>query len=553
MTRMPSSRETRTGEPRPLARAASRHRRLGAGLLAGLLAVSTAACTSTGDRPGTGAASTGEFAFVNVRKHLSGAKVLNVECPDGVWTPRDAHDEPVVVKDLDGVSRTAFDMDPGTTVAVIDPATNADVELLCVPDVLPEFGDAWIGTWVSMGLYSNADWRTTLPLRAKGATIATRTHEIVVDPYGVIRSYRMVVVIPAAVEQDTVTSGLIYYGHPADSDDSVTDSLATGTPPTGSYIAIQGERPGPDGSTTETLRIESPPGSFRLDGHDFLTLENGNYLAIGYEPIEEPGDGLTLPPTAPESCRNRAAGEPVTMLRTRVIEYGRDGSIVKIWRSEDHLPAAAGPAVRVEISEIDGKRVCIYDIEHANALDVDGRGGVVVGFRNATTSAILVDWASGDVLWTLGGDGPKALKIENDRYDGPLAAHDATVTVENGVTRLSFFDNNTGRGLPRYVRYVVEANQRRAVLETDVTVTCGKSTCYSLATGSAAAIRGEGDDAEVLVNPGVVVGEDITVPMDGELLLYRGEKLVRRVALGPWWLYRATVLPEEPWSRAAKP
>lgn len=494
-------------------------------------------------------------AFVNVRSHLPGASTLNIECEGDTWSPRDRDGNPVTVRDESGAETTRLDVGVGETVTVTDPLTGEDVDLICVPEFLPEFGKEWIGEWVGMGLTSNAPWRSVLRAFLAGGATSARIHEIVVDPYGVIRSYHLVVGVPSAMEQDPVTSGLISQMHadqsipPGEDPWPMPEAAAPGTPSEDDYITIRSNAPGRDGAASESLRLESPAPGIRLDGHDFVVTADGTYLVIGYELVEEDGEGLVIPNLAPNACKDRRPGEPVVTLRTRIVEYARDGSVTKIWRSEDHLPVGIGPAIRFGIPEIDGRRVCVHDIEHANAIDLDERGGVIIGFRNALTPAVLIDWASGEVRWTLGGDGPRSLTVEGDTYDGPIASHDATLTNENGTSILAILDNNSGRGTPRYVRYAVDETSRTATLVTEIPITCREGTCYSLLGGSAQVFRGEGENAEMLVNPGGIVTEDVTVPIDGQLLHYRGEKLVNTIPLGPWWLYRATVYREEPWSR----
>jgi hypothetical protein len=496
-------------------------------------------------------------AFANVRAHLPGARALNVECPDGTWSPLDRAGNPVAVRNENGADAFRVDIKIGETVTITDQLTGKDIDLICVPEFLPEFGDDWIGEWVGMGLVTTRPWRSALQMFIAGFATNWRVHEIVIDPYGVIRSYRLVVGLPSAVEQDPVTSGLISHMHgdqriPPGSEEPwpLPGAAAPGTPPEDSYIAIRSTRPDNDGVEKPGLRLKPPTPGIRLDGHDFVVTADGNYLVIGYELVEEPGDGLVPPLTAPNACMKRRSGEPVTTLRTRILEYRRDGSVAKIWRSEDHLPAGISPAIGFGIFEIDGERVCVYDIEHANALDIDDRGRVVVGMRNALTPAVLIDWRSGEVLWTLGGDGPNALDVEDDPYDGPLASHDATLMLENGRTVLAILDNNSRRGTPRYVRYIIDEEQRTATLFVQIPLTCREGTCYSLLGGSSQVFRGEGTEAEMLITLGGNVAEDVTVPLDGQLLHYRGGTLVSIIPLGPWWPYRATVYREEPWSRS---
>jgi hypothetical protein len=488
---------------------------------------------------------------VNVRDHLPGASVLNIECPDGAWTPLGSDGNPVSVTDAAGRTQDRIRIAEGDDVTVTDPSTGEAVTLVCVPAMLPEFGDGWVGQWVGLSIIENGIWHEVLQDFTRGFAETdggggldenTDIYKLVIDPYGVIRWYEDIAYFPPAVEQDDSTGdilSLVQY--------SGGFGYAPGTPAKDSYIVVSGEKPTSHGTFGETVVLRSPSPSLRIDGHDITVLPNGNYLVIAYENVEETRIEYDVLLRLPAGCPQRSVSELTTIMRTRLLEYSRDGKLLRTWKSEDHLPPTVGAQAIVGVRREDGKTICSIDSEHPNAVDADEQGRVVVGFRNHPSDVIMIDWASGELIWELSGEGSKALDVTGDRYNGPSAAHDATISVLNGATHISLFDNNTLVGPPRYVRYRIDEGSNTADLVVEIFTSCTPIPCFSGGMGSAAAV--DASSTELLVNLGIVVSEDVTVPLDGRLLHYRDAELVGSTTLDGWWVYKASLFRHEPWSR----
>jgi hypothetical protein len=505
-----------------------------------LTAVILAACS---------AADTTDAGPANVLPHTPGASIVNVTCPDGVWEPRDAKGRPYTLE-TDGTPTTRIELGEGDRIDVRDPATGDVRNVICVPEKFPRLGENWIGRWATVSIMENGNYRYALRALMNGTNSVNSDengakavyHQLVVDPNGVIRHYATGYGLPAALEHNPVTNGLIGY-------DEGTQSSLVGVPPTGANVLIHDRAP--DGSGIPvTGRLSATDPALRLDWHDYAVLPDGNILAIGYQIVEETPNAETRLFRTVGGCDAEKVSDYRYTLRTRIVEYSPQGEELRTWRSEDHTPPTAGMPVPAMFSGegADGKPLCALDIEHANAIDVTPDGDVIVGFRNAAFSAALVDWPSGTILWTLGGPEPLGLRIENDPFNGTQASHDARITRDGERIHLHLLDNNSVRGQSRYVRYRIDAEGRTATLVTETMLECHGRPCYSLMMGSASILAEDGDDVEILANTGSVLGEDLTVDLDGTLLHYRNGRLLNEIRLGDWWAYRVAVLPGEPWA-----
>lgn len=466
--------------------------------------------------------------------HVAGAEVVNVTCDDGTWGKG-------------FYPGGGVDIREGESVDLEYPVSGKISTIVCVPSDFPRLGDAWIGRWATVSVMKNEAWRdilrslltgsdSTNPLQPGGKPVY---YQLVVDPNGVIRHYAEGQGLPAALEYNPVTGGLIGY-------QEGPETSPMGVPPTGAMLLLHDIPPRKPGIPV-TGRIASVDPELRLDWHDYAVLPSGNVLAIGYQTVEEtPSTDVRLFRSVP-GCPARIEDYRYT-LRTRIVEYSPTGSQVRVWRSEDHLPPHAAVPVPV-VLRIPGEvgEVCAIDVEHANAVDVTPDGEVVVGFRNSVFSTALLTWPAGDVVWTFGGKGDRALEVTKDPLGGPRASHDARITRVGGQVYLHLLDNNSLRGQSRYVRYRVDSAARTAELVSDVDLECHGRPCYSIMMGSVSVLGEEGGLVEILANPGSVLGEDLTVYLEGVLLHYRGDDLVGEIRLGDWWAYRVVVLPGEPW------
>lgn len=473
-----------------------------------------------------------------VLPHPEGAAFVNITCPDGTWHADDG-DEPVEIRE-------------GAQAVVTDPETGETTTVICVPENFPRFGNAWIGRWATVSIMENATWRTTLRALMTGTNNVNSDehgaksvyHQLIVDPNGTIRHYTTGDGLPAALEHNPVTNGLVGY-------DEGTQASPAGIPPTGATVLLHDVRPDGPGLPVSG-RITATDPDLRLDWHDYTVLPDGNVLALGYQLVEETPNSRARLFRSVSGCDAEDVSDYKYTLRTRIVEYSPDGTEIRTWRSEDHVAPTAGMPVPAMFSMDDGNTLCALDIEHANAIDITPDGNVIVGFRNAAFSAALVSWPDGEILWTLGGEPPHALEVRNDPLGGTQASHDAHITRDGQNIHLHLLDNNSVRGQSRYVRYLINTDARTAELVTETRLECHGRPCYSLMMGSVNVLDEDGDTVEILANTGSVLGEDLTVDLDGVLLHYRGERLVKEIPLGDWWAYRVALLPGEPWT-AKKP
>lgn len=541
--------------------------------IAALVAVTfTFASCST---PGEGRSSN-ENGIVNVLGHADGAEIVNVHCSEGSWQPLDVAGRPVPV-DVDGAITDTIALAEGEEKAVTVVANGRKLSVLCVPEGLPVPGKNWIGRWATLSVLHNSQWNnptsstmhivkalisgTTDSLQdegdagdpgdspdpACGEGRCEKNYQLLVDQNGVIRWYRSIpLLMLSALEYDPVRGILIGFA-------ASTEQAAPGVPAHSSRVILYTSKPSGDATVDPAGKaypsIGSPDGKIRLDGHDYAVLPNGNYLFIGYEALEGRAEDRSKLFQGSQLCSEKSIDEYRYVIRTRVLEYTPEQDLVRVWRSEDHMKAIAGPSTRAAWLPQPGGAVCALDIEHANTINVAPDGSIVVGMRNSSAAAIGISWPDGKIAWSLGGDHANSLRVTGDPLGGPQAAHDAIVTRTDEGTFLHFMDNNTFRGPARYVRYRLDLTARTAELVAAQTLECSYGECYSLLMGSVNVLS-ESPENEVLLNPGGAIGDDIRMALDGELLHYRGDELLRRISLGDWWAFRVAILPEEPWRDA---
>ncbi|HVB27513.1 MAG TPA: arylsulfotransferase family protein, partial [Mycobacteriales bacterium] len=170
----------------------------------------------------------------------------------------------------------------------------------------------------------------------------------------------------------------------------------------------QGEGVILDETYSTIARVQAGNG-FKADVHELLLTANNTALITVFNPVQA---DLT------------AVGGPVsgTVLDSIVQEIDvKTGSVLFEWHSLDHVP----------ITDTYAPVLDPFDYFHANSIDVDTDGNLLISARN--TSAIYkVDRTSGNVLWRLSGRssdfelGPSATFMY--QHDG-RAHPDGTITV----------------------------------------------------------------------------------------------------------------------------
>jgi hypothetical protein len=214
-----------------------------------------------------------------------------------------------------------------------------------------------------------------------------------------------------------------------------------------------------DGTVTRTLRTRGTP----TDGHEFVSLPNGNSLLMSYSPRFS----VDLTPVG--------LGAEEGVLDGEIQEVTPGGDVVWRWNSGEHFSVEETPErwwrkIRNN-PHPDGTGRVRYDIFHLNSIEPWGEQ-LVVSSRH-TDRVFGISRRSGEVLWTFGGEpGPKSLRlVGDDPYASyPLGGnHDARIVGGNVLT---VHDNGTNleqtRRPPRLVRYRLDLKQRTATFLSEI-------------------------------------------------------------------------------------
>jgi uncharacterized protein YndB with AHSA1/START domain len=196
-----------------------------------------------------------------------------------------------------------------------------------------------------------------------------------------------------------------------------------------------------DGSLVRTLRTLGSP----TDTHDMEPLPNGNFLLLTYRLRRD----AALAPYGGEGTGNVMDGE--------LQELTPAGKLVWSWSSRDHIkPSETTHSIGRTLPDGTGA----FDVFHLNSAVPDGHGGLVISARH-TDSVYRLDRATGAVTWKLGGTKrPQSLRVEGDPRSPTLRRqHDARVLPDGTVT---VFDNRSGIGSPRAVRFRIDASSHTA-------------------------------------------------------------------------------------------
>ena len=402
----------------------------------------------------------------------------------------------------------------GHVLEVSDGASSAEVRVRCLPERFPRIGvEGTFGQWLALTLTTN--------------TLTGPSFQMLLDSSGFPVWFR-----PAAN---------------ALSDFTVYDDALLGFNREARLFYPFANSPG-YGFTLESFdgrKITSwiPETGTGLDFHAAAPLPNGNLLAVLYEDVDVPlpkGMGV-LPfegsPYGPQ-CPARAPDAASRSLRGRVVEVSPDGSFVHLWRMEDHIPTAPASAQWIDIDEGEDL-LCAVDAEHFNAVafypDAAGSstGRVLVTGRHID-GAVMLDWPSGDVLWTLGGvEDARALRIQGDPFGGPVHPHDANLIGKDpsGQDLLLIYDNRVPPEPSRGLVYRIDPVAGTATLVETYQQDCGDDPCSAFAMGSS---RTTLDGSGILIGWGT---EDVSATE-----FSRGTgKPTAELVLGGNWVYR--VLP----------
>ena len=141
-------------------------------------------------------------------------------------------------------------------------------------------------------------------------------------------------------------------------------------------------------------------------GHDFLILENGNYLVMSYYPNQRDFSDFECTDDAGETVPCSEEDETDSIIQ----EVTPDGDVVFEWNSWDHVKLEDCRVHRFP-----------WDYAHLNSLH-ELEGDIVAGLRGCN-QVLRLERSTGAVVWQLGG-------IEPMRDDRPLPSTGAVEYLE---------------------------------------------------------------------------------------------------------------------------
>ena len=347
------------------------------------------------------------------------------------------------------------------------------------------------------------------------------------------------------------------FGDLAIQDGGVLRHSATSRP-TVTYSNTAGEGYELVDSSGRVLRSWAPNDGIGLDFHTGQLLPNGNLLAIRYVPGPPPQRATMVSGLDQKevTCSTRPIQNFEGALYGQVVEVTSQGVVARSWSINDALPdAAVSPqSVFIERSKTGKQAHCLVDLHHLNSAvfyqtpgAIPGRGRVLVTGRHIN-GAVLLDWPSGRVLWTIGGhQGPQALRVTNDPLGGPFRPHDATLVFGRDADHLLLYDNRDVGETSRAAEYRIDLEARTATLVSYYTTECKPPQI------SAQGITGTPGTSEVTQEScaAFVMGSARALPDDRGLLVGWGAATVMasefawgaaspraQLSLGGLWSYR---------------
>jgi hypothetical protein len=184
---------------------------------------------------------------------------------------------------------------------------------------------------------------------------------------------------------------------------------------------------------------------YMADSHDFKLLPSGHALLISYDFQQV------------DMSKIAAGGNPGAYVAGSIIqELDSDKNVVFQWRSWDYISIAE--------SYFD-LTLAALDPMHANALDVDDDGNIIVSFRNIS-QVIKINRTTGEIMWRLGGAKNEFTFLNERQENAPLyfsRPHDVR-SLSNG--HITLFDNGLDHKptYSRAVEYIIDEQNKTATL-----------------------------------------------------------------------------------------
>ena len=151
-----------------------------------------------------------------------------------------------------------------------------------------------------------------------------------------------------------------------------------------------------------------------------------------------------------------------------VQEIDSSGNVVWQWDAQDHIGMAeTGERWWAALGFRPVKPP--WDVNHINAIEEDGQGGVLISARH-NDAIYRVNKSDGSITWKLGGaTTSKSLTVVGDSANALHLGgqHDVRVQPDGTIT---VYDNGSGLGRPpRALRWRIDANAKTATLVEQIT------------------------------------------------------------------------------------
>ena len=131
---------------------------------------------------------------------------------------------------------------------------------------------------------------------------------------------------------------------------------------------------------TDTVYCQN---GYQADNHDFLALENGNYVIFAYD--EQPYATDTISPDGSSNA---------SVIGLVIQELDPDHNVVFEWKSCDHFFMSNYPNINFNPN--------VIDFLHCNAINIDEDGHFLIS--NRTISEITkIHRTTGEIIWRFGG------------------------------------------------------------------------------------------------------------------------------------------------------
>jgi hypothetical protein len=131
---------------------------------------------------------------------------------------------------------------------------------------------------------------------------------------------------------------------------------------------------------TDTVYCQN---GYQADNHDFLALENGNYVIFAYD--EQPYATDTISPDGSSNA---------SVIGLVIQELDPDHNVVFEWKSWDHFFMSNYPNINFNPNGI--------DFLHCNAIDIDEDGHFLISNRNIS-EITKIHRTTGEIIWRFGG------------------------------------------------------------------------------------------------------------------------------------------------------